>query len=68
MTDSNTEIISTRISYLMLTHGSLRSAAKAVGIDAAYLCRLYRGEKTNPSDATLAKLGIRKVVTYVVDP
>jgi hypothetical protein len=52
----------------MLQHGGLRAAATAIGLDAAYLARLRSGHKTNPSDAALAKMGIRKVVKYVVDP
>ena len=47
-------------------HGGLRSAGRATGIDAGYLKRLRDGEKTNPSDATLAKLGLRKEVIYVL--
>jgi hypothetical protein len=45
-------------------HGSLRSAAKALGIDPGYLSRLKNGEKTNPSDEVLAALGLERVVLY----
>jgi hypothetical protein len=62
------DVIRMRIDRLMLQHGGLRAAATAIGLDAAYLSRLRSVHKTNPSDAALAKMGIRKVVKYVVDP
>lgn len=43
---------------------SLREASRKLGISAAYLSRLIRGVKTNPSNETLAKLGIEKVDRY----
>lgn len=46
-------------------HGGLRATARVLRCDAAYLLRLREGEKTNPSDALLRKLGLKKVVTYV---
>ena len=45
-------------------HGSLRAAAKAIGVDAGYLSRLRNGEKLNPGDDVLAALGLERVVTY----
>lgn len=55
-----------RVRYLERMHGGLRAAARATGIDPAYLLRLRNGEKVNPSAATLEKLGLRKEVTYVL--
>ena len=46
-------------------HGGLRAAARATGVDVAYLKRLRDGDKDNPSDVTLKKLGLRKEVFYV---
>jgi hypothetical protein len=47
--------------YLQLVvdeHGSLRAAGKHLGISASYLLRLMRGDKKNPSDKLLDKLGL----------
>ena len=54
-----------RILELEDRHGGLRAAARAIGIDQAYLARLRDGEKINPSDKTLKKLKLKKVVTYL---
>lgn len=45
-------------------HGSLRAAAKALGIDPGYLSRLASGEKVNPSDKVLSALGLERVTIY----
>ena len=45
-------------------HGSLRAAAKALGVDAGYLSRLKSGEKLNPGDHVLAALGLERVTMY----
>lgn len=50
---------------LCAKHGGLRAAARAIGLSAPYLLRLRDAEKTNPSDETLRKLGVRKEVRYV---
>jgi hypothetical protein len=55
-----------RIRELEAKHGGLRAAARALDCDAAYLLRLRDGEKRNPSAAMLRKLGLKKVVTYVL--
>ncbi len=55
----------TRIHQLSAEHGSLRAAASALGLDVGYLSRLASGEKTEPSDETLEKLGLCKIVSYV---
>lgn len=54
-----------RIQELAKQHGSLRAAARVLQIDHGYLSRLQDGEKTEPSDDVLRKLGLRRVVTYV---
>jgi hypothetical protein len=46
-------------------HGGTREAARATRIDPAYLHRLATGEKDNPTDATLRKLGLHRKVIYV---
>lgn len=53
-----------RIQALAKQHGSLRAAARVLEIDAGYLSRLQDGAKTEPSEAVLKKLGLRRIVTY----
>ena len=50
---------------LIKRHGSLRKAGRAVGIHYAYLQRLAKGGKVNPSGAVLKILGLQQRVTYV---
>lgn len=57
--------IEVAISSLIQKHGTLRAAARAVNIDPAYMWRLRAGEKENPSDSVLRKLGLVKEVTYL---
>lgn len=49
------------IDDLIGKHGSLRSVARECSLDVGYLSCLHRGEKNNPSDATLEALGLRKL-------
>lgn len=49
---------------LIKQHGSLRKAGIASGINYAYLQRLHKGGKVNPSPDVLAKLGLQKHSTY----
>ena len=53
-----------RIEELIARHGSLRAAGRVLQIDPAYLSRLRSGEKNDPSDEVVRKLGLRRVVTY----
>lgn len=53
-----------RIDEIAALFGSLREAADILQIDAGYLSRLRSGEKTEPSDEVLRKLGLRRVVSY----
>ena len=62
----DTVTIPERINQLVLIHQGLRSASRATGVDAGYLKRLRDSEKSNPSEETLGKLGIRKEVNYVL--
>lgn len=61
---STTTTLGERIAELASHHGSLRSAATALGCDAGYLSRLSRGEKTEPCDELVERMGLRRVVTY----
>lgn len=48
------------IDDLIGKHGSLRAVARECALDVGYLSCLHRGEKDNPSDATLEALGLRR--------
>ena len=58
--------ISLRKRVLDLTeqHGGLRAASRATDIDVAYLKRLRDGEKSNPSNETLERMGLKSQVYY----
>lgn len=56
--------IQTAVKAIVAKHGGVRVAARAIGVNYAYLSRLQSGEKCNPTDAVLRKLGLRKVVSY----
>ena len=60
-----TQLLAERIQALVAEHDGLRAAARYLQCDPAYLLRLHDGEKTNPSEAILKKLGLKRVVTYV---
>lgn len=44
--------------------GGLRKAARELDIDPGYLCKLRDGEKDNPGDVLLDKLGLEKCVRF----
>lgn len=52
------------IDLLVEKHGSLRAAARVIGVNYAYLSRLRNSQKTDPSDAVLRKIGLRRIVVY----
>jgi len=49
---------------LVKFYGGIRPAARATGLDHGYLYHLLRGNKSNPSDDVLSKLGIERRVTF----
>lgn len=53
-----------RLEEFERTFGSAREPAFYLGIDPSYWSRLKNGDKVNPSDDTLEKLGLIRVVTY----
>jgi hypothetical protein len=61
-------VVKQRVQDLAKQHGSLRAAARAVGVDHVYLWRLARGHKCVPSDAVLRKLGLRRHVWFELIP
>ena len=56
------------IGLLMAKHGSLRAAARALDVDAAYLYRLLKGERVNPGPKILRKLRLKRIVTVAYVP
>lgn len=50
---------------LIKKHGSLRKAEAATGINYAYLQRLAKAERSEPSDEVLAILGLERHITFV---
>ncbi len=52
------------VDRLRKKYGSYRKAETATGINYAYLQRLATANKTDPSDAVLAVLGLEKRITY----
>lgn len=55
-----------RIWTMELEAGSLRAVATKTGVDVGYLSRLKSGEKINPRDDTLSKLGLVRRVGYAL--
>jgi hypothetical protein len=53
-----------RIDELIAQHGTLRATARVLMTDAAYLHRLRAGEKTEPGDPLLRRMGLREVRAY----
>lgn len=56
--------IPARVVELVMQHGSMRAAARAIKMDHTYLSRLAKGSKKEPSADVLRKLGLRRIVTY----
>lgn len=48
--------LETAVAKVVEKHGGIRATERATGIDKSFLSRLMRGEKTHPSEETLAKL------------
>ena len=61
--DLNTTLAQ-RIAELSEQHGSLRAAARVLEVDAGYLSRLASGEKSDPGETLLRRMGLRAVTTY----
>jgi hypothetical protein len=56
--------LQSRIAELIEQHGSLRAVGRVLDCDAGYLCRLQSGEKKDPNDLLLRRMGLRQIVTY----
>jgi hypothetical protein len=52
-----------RVEELIARYG-VRGLARRLGVDPGYISRMRTGERHNPVDELLAKLGLRRVVLY----
>lgn len=53
-----------RVDELIQQHGTLRATARVLMTDCGYLHRLRAGEKTEPGDPLLRRMGLREVRLY----
>jgi len=53
-----------RVAQLVLQHGGLRAAGRAVDIDPGYLHRLAEGDRARPSKLLLKRMGLRELRVY----
>lgn len=51
-----------RINELADQHGTMEAAARALGLNPGYLRHIYYGRR-NPRPGTLAKLGMKAIIT-----
>jgi hypothetical protein len=61
---TNDQQLRARVEAIVKHYGGVRPAGRALRINYAYLSRLRTGEKSNPTAATLRKLGLRKLISY----
>jgi hypothetical protein len=61
--DTEVDLIPAAVKELCDKHGGVRAAARATGINYAYLSRLGNGARSNPTDSVLRKLGLERIVT-----
>jgi hypothetical protein len=54
-----------RVQELVKEHGGLRKAAYAINIEPGYLCKLGKGEVRSPSELTLRRMGLVRIVNYI---
>jgi hypothetical protein len=62
--DSRSRPIQKRAIELVKQHGGIRPAARVLRVDHGYMSRLVSGEKDNPSDLVLHRMGLERIVTY----
>lgn len=66
-TDYNVALLKDRVNLHVKKHGGVRNCAKVFDVDPSYITRLRKGEKMEPSDSILRRLGLVKMVVYVDD-
>ena len=57
-------LIQQQVIELVEKHGSFRALARTVHVDVGYLHRLATGEKIQPGDSILRRLGLRRITHY----
>ena len=60
-TTAERALIKRRVKAVAKKFGNVRRAAIRLGINPKYLYSLHRGERSNPGDKILTKLGLRRV-------
>ena len=65
---SISDMLKRRIAEFIIFYKGLRPAARALGIDPSYLARLRDGDKDNPSENLLKKLGLIRTVYVTYTP
>ncbi len=58
--------IGERVEQLIVVHGSLRAAARVLDVVPGYLSRLASGEKEEPGETILRRMGLSRAVRYVL--
>lgn len=56
--------LTNRIQELIIEHGGLRAAGRALDVNPSYLKRLKDGERFNPSDSLLRRMDLISEVKY----
>jgi hypothetical protein len=62
------ELLAALIAKQAKRAGGIRALSRKTGLGAGYLSRLSRGEKSNPTDECLSRLGIQRITTYKAKP
>lgn len=52
------------VNRVIAQYGNPRKAGEALSMCPTYLWRLAKGDKSNPKDEQLTRLGLKRVVTY----
>ncbi len=65
-TQKEQALIRRHVKALIKRFGNARQAALRIGINPKYMYSLLDGRKTNPGDAILLKLGLRRI-THIVE-
>lgn len=58
--------LSTAVKRVAKEAGGIRALARVTGLSAPYVCRLANGEKCDPSDDVLGRLGLVRTVDYKI--
>lgn len=56
--------LSDAVNRVIAQYGNTRKAGEALSMCPTYLWRLAKGDKSNPKDEQLTRLGLKRVITY----